>query len=271
MNKIRRAMVAGYFYPSNSQKLSDEIETLLSISNPDITLQYITGIISPHAGYIYSGRTAAFAYNLLKGKTIDKVIIISPSHREYFPGICIYDGIGYETPLGIVEIDRELVDKIVKEQKNIYKGIEGHREEHAIEVQIPFLQKVLTEFKIVPIVMGDQSRLFIDELSNRIYQTADEKTLIVASSDLSHYYSKQEANKLDSVIENDINQFNFEELQHDLEQKNGEACGGGPIVAMMKAASLMNKKNARVLNRSNSGDITGDYSGVVGYLSAAVY
>lgn len=271
MNKIRKAMVAGYFYPSNSRKLSDEIDTLLSISNPNITLQNITGIISPHAGYIYSGRTAAFAYNLLKGKAIDKVIIISPSHREYFPGICIYDGNGYETPLGIVEIDKELVDKIAKGQKNIYKGIEGHREEHAIEVQIPFLQKVLTEFKFVPIVMGDQSRLFIDELSNKIYQTADETTLIVASSDLSHYYSKQEADKLDSVVENDINQFDFEGLQHDLEQKNGEACGGGPIVAMMKAASLMNKKNARVLNHSNSGDITGDYSGVVGYLSAAVY
>ena len=271
MDKIRRAMVAGYFYPSNSQKLSDEIEILLSISNPHITIQNISGIISPHAGYTYSGRTAAFAYNLLKGKSIEKVIIISPSHREYFPGICIYAGSGYDTPLGIVEIDRELVDKIVKEQKNIYKGIEGHREEHAIEVQIPFLQKVLTEFKIIPIVMGDQSRLFTDELANRIAQVADEKTLIVASSDLSHYYSRQEADRLDSVIENDINEFNFEKLQNDLDHNNTEACGGGPIVTMMKAASLMNKKNARVLNRSNSGDTTGDYSGVVGYLSAAVY
>jgi MEMO1 family protein len=271
MNKIRKAMVAGYFYPSDSGKLSDEIDTLLSISNPGISLQNITGIIAPHAGYIYSGRTAAFAYNLLKEKKIDKVIIISPSHREYFQGICIYNGNGYETPLGIVETDVELADKIIKEQRIIYKGIEGHREEHAIEVQIPFLQKVLNEFKIVPIVMGDQGRLFIDELSNRIYQVADQSTLIVASSDLSHYYSKTEADKLDSVIENDINQFNFEGLQNDLEQKTGEACGGGPIVAMMKAASLMNKKNARVLNRSNSGDTTGDYNGVVGYLSAAIY
>ena len=271
MNKIRKAMVAGYFYPSDSRKLSDEIDTLLSISNPDITLQNITGIIAPHAGYIYSGMTAAFAFNLLKEKQIDKVIIIAPSHREYFPGICIYNGNGYETPLGIVETDGELADKIVKEQKIIYKGIEGHREEHAIEVQIPFLQKVLNEFKIVPIVMGDQGRLFIDELSNRIYQAADETTLIVASSDLSHYYSKQEADKLDSVIENDINEFNFKKLQNDLDQKKGEACGGGPIVAMMKTASLMNKKNAIVLNRSNSGDTTGDYNGVVGYLSAAIY
>ncbi|MFZ0456574.1 MAG: AmmeMemoRadiSam system protein B [Ignavibacteriaceae bacterium] len=271
MNKIRKAMVAGYFYPSNPEKLSDEIETLLSISNRGITLQNLTGIISPHAGYIYSGRTAAFAYNLLNNKTIDTVIIISPSHREYFPGICIYDGDGYETPLGIVKINCELADNIVGDRRIIYKGIEGHREEHAIEVQIPFLQKVLTEFKIVPIVMGDQGKPFIEELANRITQVADEKTLIVASSDLSHYYSKQEADKLDSEIENDINEFNIEKLQNDLDHKNAEACGGGPIIAMMKAASLMNKKNAKVLNRSNSGDTTGDYSGVVGYLSAAVY
>ena len=271
MNKIRKAVVAGYFYPSNPQKLSDEIEVLLSMSNPEINLQKIKGIISPHAGYIYSGRTAAFAYKLLSGKPVERVIIISPSHREYFPGICIYDGDGYETPLGIVEIDNELTDNIVNEQRIIYRGIEGHREEHAIEVQIPFLQKVLSEFKLIPIVMGDQGKLFIDELANRIHKVADEKTLIVASSDLSHYYSKQEADQLDSVIENDINEFDYEKLQQDLDYKNCEACGGGPIVAMMKAASLMNKKNAKVLNRSNSGDTTGDYSGVVGYLSAAVY
>ncbi len=271
MNKIRKAAVAGYFYPSNRQKLLDEIETLLSISKPGINLQNISGIISPHAGYIYSGKTAAYAYNLLREKEIDKVVIISPSHREYFPGICIYEGDGYETPLGVAEIDQLFADKLINESRIIYRGIEGHRDEHAIEVQIPFLQKVLIKFKIIPVVIGDQGKMFIDELAERIGQTADDKTLIVASSDLSHYYSKQEADQLDSVIENDIKEFNFEKLQNDLKYKNCEACGGGPIVVMMKAASLMNKKNAAVLNRSNSGDITGDYSSVVGYLSAAIY
>lgn len=271
MNKIRKAVVAGYFYPSNPQKLLDEIETLLSVAVREINLQNITGIISPHAGYIYSGKTAAFAYNLLKGKDVDRVIIISPSHREYFPGICIYEGDGYETPLGIVEVDTFLADKLAEENKIIYRGIQGHRDEHAIEVQIPFLQKILMEFKIIPIVMGDQSKIYVDELADRIHRIADNKTLIVASSDLSHFYSKQEAERLDSIIERDINEFNFEKLQHDLEYKNCEACGGGPIVAMMKAAFLMNKKNAQVLNRSNSGDTTGDYNDVVGYLSAVVY
>ncbi len=271
MNKLRKAAVAGYFYPSDPVKLSKEIETLLSISKPVIDLPYITGILSPHAGYIYSGRTAAFAYNLLRGKEFNKVVIISPSHREYFPGICIYEGDGYETPLGAVEIDKEFGDKMVDGNRIIYKGIEGHKDEHAIEVQIPFLQKMLNDFKIIPVVMGDQGDMFINELAIRISQTADDKTLIVASSDLSHYYTKHESDQLDSVIEKDINDFNYEKLQNDLKLKNCEACGGGPIVVMMKAASIMNKKNSVVLNRSNSGDITGDYSGVVGYLSAAVF
>jgi AmmeMemoRadiSam system protein B len=271
MAKIRKAAVAGYFYPSDPRKLSDEIETLLSCSIPGIDLLSITGIVSPHAGYIYSGRTSAFAYNLLKGKDINKVIIISPSHREYFPGVCIYEGDGYETPLGVVEVDLELAGKLTDGNRIIYKGVEGHGDEHAIEVQIPFIQKMINEFKIVPIVMGDQGKIFIDEVAVKISEAADDKTLIVASSDLSHYYSKKDADELDSVIEEDINNFNFKKLQNDLELKNCEACGGGPIVAMMKATFLMNKKNAFVLNRSNSGDVTGDYSGVVGYLSAAVY
>ena len=271
MSNIRKPAVAGYFYPSNPNKLSDEIETLLSICKPKINLENVTGIVSPHAGYVYSGRTAAYAYNLLKNKDINKVIIISPSHKEYFPGICIFEGDAYETPLGVIEIDTLLADKLSETSRIIYKGIEGHKDEHAVEVQIPFLQKTLNEFRIVPIVMGDQGRMFIDELASKISECSDTKTLMVASSDLSHYYSVLEADELDSIAEKNINEFDYEKLQTDLELKNCEACGGGPIVVMMKAASLMNKKNAIVLNRSNSGDVSGDFSGVVGYLSAAVY
>ena len=271
MSNIRKPAVAGYFYPSNPKKLSDEIEILLSISKPEIILKSITGIVVPHAGYTYSGRTAAYAFNLLKDKEIDKVIIISPSHKEYFPGVCVYIGDGYETPLGIVEVDEILAEKLAVENRVIYRGFEGHRDEHAVEVQIPFLQKVLGEFKIVPIVIGDQGKMFVNGLAKKISGVADDKTLIVASSDLSHYYSKQQADELDSIAEKDINEFNFERLQKDLELKNCEACGGGPIVAMLKAAYLINKKNAIVLNRSTSGDTSGNYSSVVGYLSAAVY
>jgi AmmeMemoRadiSam system protein B len=269
--KIRHQQVAGYFYPAEKDKLQKDISLMLSVSKPEKTFNNIFGIVSPHAGYIYSGKTAAYAYNLLKNQNYKTVIVISPSHAEYFPGISIYDGDAYETPLGIVEIDLEMTDKLVENSKTISRGIQGHRREHALEVQIPFLQSVLKDFKIVPIVMGDQSKMFVDELAERISKVVDHKTLIVASSDMSHFYSSEEADILDSVVEKRINEFDFDKLLLDLDDHECEACGGGPIAAMMKAASLKNINNAFVLNRSDSGDVTGDKTEVVGYLSAVVY
>jgi hypothetical protein len=271
MNKIRQPAVAGLFYPASKNRLEDEIKTLLSISDPGKTYNNIFGIVVPHAGYIYSGRTASYGFNLLKNKVIGTVIIISPSHREYFPGVSVYDGDAYETPLGVVEVDKEITEKLTGDSRVIFKGIEGHRQEHAVEVQIPFLQVVLKDFKIVPVVMGDQGDLFVDELAEKLSLAVDDKTIIIASSDLSHYYSANDAGKLDSVVEKRIVDFDFESLQKDFQSRNCEACGGGTIVSLMKAASKLNFKKSEVLHRSNSGDMSGDYREVVGYLSAVVY
>ena len=155
--------------------------------------------------------------------------------------------------------------------KYIFRGIQGHRKEHALEVQIPFLQSVFKDFKIVPIVMGDQGRMFVDELAEKISKVVNDETLVVASSDMSHFYSSEEADRLDSVVEKRINDFDFEHLLKDLDDHKCEACGGGPIAAMMKAASLKNINKSFVINRSDSGDVTGDKSEVVGYLSAVIY
>jgi AmmeMemoRadiSam system protein B len=269
--KIRNQQVAGYFYPAEKDKLQKDITLMLQLAKTEKSFDKIFGIISPHAGYIYSGRTAAYAYNLLKNKNYKTVIIISPSHSEYFPGISIYDGDAYETPLGIVEIDQAVTDKLVENSKTIFRGVQGHRKEHALEVQIPFLQSVLTNFKIVPIVMGDQSKRFVDELAQKISEVADNSTLVIASSDMSHFYSSNEADRLDSVVEKRISEFDFENLLKDLDRHDCEACGGGPISVMLKAASLKNINKSFVLNRSDSGDVTGDKSEVVGYLSAVVY
>ena len=271
MKKLRKAAVAGLFYPAEQTNLSKEVELLLSVSQPEKNFQNIFGIISPHAGYIYSGRTAAHGFNLLKDKNYHNVIILSPSHREYFPGICIYDGDAYTTPLGTVEINKELADKITEGSKTIFLGEKGHKQEHAIEVQIPFLQSVLSDFKIVPIVMGDQSKVFVNELAKQIANAITDDTVVVASSDMSHYYSKQKASELDSIVEDAVNNFEYDKLQNYFDKRICEACGGGPIVAMMKAAALLNRKNSFVLNRSDSGDVTGDFNEVVGYLSAVVY
>jgi len=200
MRKIRSANVAGYFYPADPQQLRSDINVFLETARPVNDIQNIFGIVSPHAGYAYSGKTAAYVYNLIKGKNYKRVIIISPSHSEYFSGISVYNGDAYETPLGLLEVDKEFADKLVENSNTIFKGVEGHRNEHALEVQLPFLQSVLNDFKIVPVVMGEQSKIYVDELAKKLSQIIDAETLIVSSSDMSHFHSKSEANKLDSIV-----------------------------------------------------------------------
>jgi AmmeMemoRadiSam system protein B len=271
MNKIRKSSVAGQFYPANPDELKKEIELFLNSSEPLIKPKTVFGLVSPHAGYIYSGKTAAYAYQLIKDKNIETVVIISPSHHEYFPGISVFDGDAYETPLGIIQLNKNFIEKLTDNSRYIFKGIAGHKAEHAIEVQLPFLQTVLNNFEIVPIVMGDQGKTFITELSSRLAEVIDDKTLIVASSDLSHYHPKPKAYELDSLVERRIIDFEYEKLRDDLEKGHCEACGGGPIVAMMQVADMFNKNKAAVVHRSDSGDTSGDNKQVVGYLSAAVY
>ena len=271
MSYIRPPQVAGYFYPSNPDKLRKDIKLFLDVTKSKEEINNIFGIVSPHAGYVYSGKTAAHAYNLLLGKKYKRVVIISPSHSEYFPGISIFEGDAYETPLGMLKVDKEFSEKLETVDGIIYKGFEGHRREHALEVQLPFLQSVLEEFKIIPVVMGDQSRRNIDVLAKKLAEVADDETSIIASSDMSHFYSKSQADRLDSVVEKRVREFDFDSLQNDLTDRNCEACGGGPIVVLMKAAKLKNIQHSMVLHRSDSSDVTGDEKEVVGYLSAVFY
>ncbi len=271
MTQLRKPAVAGLFYPSNPQKLKNEVLQFLNTSVPSAYPSKVFGIVSPHAGYVYSGATAAYGFNLLKDKKIKTVIIISPSHREYFPGVSIYNGDGYETPLGVVPINQEMADNLIEGRENIFRGVEGHRDEHAIEVQLPFLQCVLEDFSIVPVVMGDQSKIFVEALANKLNDVMDENTLLVASSDLSHYYNSTEADKKDSIIEKDINDFNSEQLAIDLNNKKCEACGAGPIMSVMKTAELRNISGTSVMHRTHSGIVSGDNEQVVGYLSAVFY
>jgi len=271
MKTVREPSVAGMFYPASPEKLKDEIRLMLDLTKSVDVFNNAIGIVSPHAGYLYSGKTAAYAFNSITEKDFNTVIIISPSHREYFPGISIYCGDAYKTPLGVVELNKPMIARLVADQKYIFEGTNGHKSEHAVEVQIPFLQMIKNDFTIIPIVMGDQRKMMIDGLAEKLAEVANEKTLIVASSDLSHFYSKDKADELDSLVEKRVSDFDFDSLQADLETGKCEACGGGPIVAMMKAAELIQKNKSKVLARTNSGDVTGDYSEVVGYLSAVIY
>jgi len=271
MLNIRKPVVAGMFYPAERIRLLDELNILLSVTYTNISIKNIFGIIVPHAGYIYSGKTAAYAYNLLKGHDIKNVIVISPSHREYFSSVSIYNGDSFETPLGDVEINKELAAKIAGTSANITLGTKGHLQEHAIEVQVPFLQQVLTSFKIVPIVMGDQRIKNVEDLASGIANVMDDETIIVASSDLSHYHSRTKADLMDSIVETDVANLNYDELIRNLNSKNCEACGAGSILTLLKAASIKGVSKTTILHRTDSGDTSGDETEVVGYLSAVLY
>jgi len=266
----RPSHFAGYFYPENPSLLNAYVQKLLNGSEHHLVFQNLQAIIAPHAGYTYSGLTAAYAYNAIKGKRYSTVVILSPSHSEYFPGISIYQGDAYETPLGLVPVNHDISELLVKGSKRIYRGVEGHREEHAIEVQLPFLQTVLTDFSIVPVVMGDQNEIYIESLAESLPAVLTDDTLVVVSSDLSHYHSQQKADLMDANIAERIERLDYKGLSHDLTSGKSEACGGGLILALLKFLEQKQNK-AKVLHRTTSGEVSLDYEQVVGYLSAAIY
>jgi len=272
-SKIRPAMVAGFFYPQKKLDLEREIAVYLE-NAPEINIRgKIIALVAPHAGYIYSAGVAARAYRLIMDQDISVVAVISPSHREYFTEISIYDGYAYSTPLGVIPIEKSLAQKLADTNPQIILSEKGHRfEEHALEVQLPFLQEVLDDFKLIPIVLGEHSSDNIETLAIGLASVLkDEKSLIVASSDLSHFYNADKATTLDNVVVNDIKDFDEDKLFQDLRRGKCEMCGGGPVAAAMKASKLLGANKSEVLMYRHSGDVSGDRNEVVGYLSAIFY
>ena len=267
---VRPPAVAGMFYEDSPSLLRKNVEEYLDNAQVSKPKHPVRGIVSPHAGHVYSGLAAAHAYKLIQGNTYECIIAVGPSHREYFGGVSIYPGEAYETPLGTVPVQAEIRDELVSQCTSIVMTTAGHRSEHCLEVQLPFLQVVLGEFPFVPIIMGDQDRRFCNELAKAIARVAAHRNiLLVASSDLSHFHPYDEAVELDHRVINELEKFNPESFIDKIEARSFEACGGGPIAAVMKSAKSLGATEAEVLYYCNSGDITGDKSGVVGYLAAA--
>jgi AmmeMemoRadiSam system protein B len=267
---FRPPAVAGMFYPAERERLSRDLDRMLDASAGDALEGELVAMIVPHAGYQYSGATAAAAYALLRGRQFDAAVIVSPSHREYFDSISVFSGAGYLTPLGSLCVDESLRAALLKGERAIGASTRGHGSEHAVEVQLPFLQRACGVISILPVVMGDQRRENCFLLGKKLASIlAGRKTLLLASSDLSHYHSYPEAEALDRVFIDDVRTFDADRLMDHLEGEATEACGGGPAVAVMVAARLLGADTARILHHCNSGDITGDRAQVVGYLSAA--
>jgi hypothetical protein len=269
---IRESVIAGTWYPGTSSRLQKEIqEYLRRASTVDIKGKLIA-LISPHAGYRYSGQVAAYAYKTLENHTFETVVVIAPSHKSYFRGVSVYDRGGYRTPLGVVDLDLALLQTLKQRESRIRYVAEAHSHEHSLEIQLPFLQVVLPDFKLVPLVMGNQDFTTCQWLAKAVADCIKDKPiLVVASSDLSHFHPYNEAKKLDQVVVERVNEFDPKGLSYDLVNGRCEACGGGPMITAMLIARELGANKSRVLQYANSGDVTGDHSGVVGYMAAALW
>jgi MEMO1 family protein len=274
MEYIREPAVSGMFYPGNPEVLRRDIAKYLENATFDDVEGDVVGMISPHAGYVYSGPVAAYGYKALLGKAYDTVIIIAPSHRVRFEGVAIQNKGGYRTPLGIVNIDEDISEEILKEGSGVNINLKAHTGEHSLEVQLPFLQVVLNSFKLVPLVMGTQDLSICEELSRCLYEVikkSSKQFLIVGSTDLSHYYPYDEAVRLDKIIVEHLEKYNIHSLAGDFNRNRCEACGFGTVITTMIVSEKCGATSSRVLKYANSGDVSGDKSGVVGYVSGVFY
>ena len=269
---IRKSVIAGSWYSANPVILKREIDDFLHRASDHKIEGQIIGLIAPHAGYVYSGQIAAYAYNTIRGKMFDTVIVIGPSHRTYFQGVSVYHKGGYETPLGIVPSDISLANRMMAKGGILSHVPAAHLQEHSIEIQLPFLQVSLGDFKFISLVMGDQSRHTCETLADSISEAVeDQQILIVGSSDLSHFHPYNTAVKLDHVALSSIEKMDEEGLLNDLSRDQCEACGGGPMAVTMMVSKKLGAGDGRILKYANSGDVTGDKKSVVGYASAVFF
>jgi AmmeMemoRadiSam system protein B len=266
MKEIREPILAGTWYPEKPEVLSRDIKRYLENAKKEKIEGDILALVSPHAGYMYSGQVAAHAYRLVEGKTFETVVVLAPSHHVLFQGASIIPQGGFRTPLGIIPIDADFSKKLMERRTEIKSIPEAHAREHALEIQLPFLQTVLKSFKLVPIVMEPYwSWETCQAVAAGVAETAKGgNVLLIASSDLSHFHSYEQAVGLDKILLDDIDRFDAEGLRRDLKGNRTEACGGGPIIAVMLAAKALGANRGKVLTYKNSGDVTGDRSRVVG-------
>lgn len=268
LNSVRRSVIAGSWYPGDPKRLRSMIGNFLD-NVPSQQLEGgLVGLVAPHAGYMYSGQVAAYAYAQLRGQAYSKVVVVSPVHRGYPGRFAVTDKLYYETPLGLVPVDAELVQAI---ERRIKLNRVSADMEHSLEIQLPFLQYVLGDFALAPIMMGEQDWDSASELGQALAEAIDgDAALLVASTDLSHFHRYEVAVQLDQMVLDRITAYDPEGLARTLSMRRAEACGGGPVAAVMVAAEKLSANRAVLLKYMNSGDVTGDRSSVVGYAAAAL-
>ena len=287
--KIMGPAVVGMFYPRHEEEITKLIDPYLADAKPE-PVKNLRGLVCPHAGYAYSGKTAAFGYKLLEGSTFKTVIVMGPTHHAIFRGGALPDADAFETPLGIIPISSKTAELAKRKPFAVNPEADVHRPEwwrlspqrlppfgkdtphtweHSVEVQLPFLQRVLKEFSVVPIVFGEVDP---QAAAKAVAEVLDDQTLLVASSDLSHYHPYDEAKKLDSMSVRAVADVNLDWAEQINKEWPGDCkpCGIMPILTLMHVAKLKGWK-AKLLDYRNSGDTAGDKSHVVGYAAIAFY
>jgi len=269
----RPAIVSGTFYPASSFVLGKLVDSLIA-AVPDIELPgKPKALISPHAGYVYSGPTAAYGYSTLKGHDYSTVILIGPSHRIGFDGCAVYDRGSWLTPLGSIPVDSILASRLISASDLLFSGRELHSSEHSLEVQLPFLQRVLEDFKIVPIEMGFCSESNIVELGQILSEIIRDRDdiLLIASTDLSHYLPRNAASNLDQFTISFIENMQGRDLARSIIKSEAKACGGAPTAAVIIACKRLGIDRSMILKYDDSGTASGDTNSVVGYVSAVIF
>lgn len=280
---LRRAAVAGSWYPGTAPAIVREVDAYLEAAGQARPPGRLVALVSPHAGLRYSGPVAAHGYGLLRAPAAKPglalaeepgltAVLVGPSHHAAFEGVAAHARGAWETPLGRAPIDEGLSQALLDADPVVLDDPDVHRDEHSLEMQMPFLQRLVPGLRIVPLLMGSQSREEVEALATALAKAlAGREALLVASSDLSHYQPAAVANRLDAVVVEEVGRFDEEALMTRLETHHNVACGGGPVVAVMKAARALGADRATVLKYGDSGDVgERDKSHVVGYLSAAL-
>lgn len=281
ISNIRKAVFEDRFYSSNANVLSGNIEKMLAKHQKFEKNENIKAIIVPHAGYVFSGDVAALAYKQLEGESFNNIFIICNAHAEYFSGIKVDGHDFWETPLGKVQVNFDLVKKITSLEDNISIDNSVNEKDHTLEVQIPFLQKVLkNDFKIVPILFGNNFEEGYKKLSEILSSIIKENDLIVVSSDMSHYPEYEDANRIDKktleIIETGdikgLEEYIDDTMKQKIKNEDTLLCGIDGIKTVLEMRNSLSWSNIEVLQYANSGDVEiGDKSQVVGYGSVIIY
>ncbi len=271
---IKRPNVSGQFYTADPKKLSDEIDDFLKKADLKATDKRAHVVIVPHAGYLYSGAVAAYGFKAASHNPYRTVVILAPSHYHGFDGISVWPQGGFQTPLGIVDVDQEFAQRLIQEDAKFSFSSQVFEQEHSLEVEIPFLQKIFQNFKIVPIIMGQPSFALLEKFAislNKIIGDRED-VLIVVSTDLSHYHPDSKARVMDAAAIHAIEAFDARTIWDQCQSRTViEMCGFVPTTAALLYAQHRKFKDVEVLRYANSGDVTGDRERVVGYTSIVIY